>query len=101
MSGFRKAQAALIKGSRFKVSVFFFLAPCIVRRVPLFQLYASFLNLPAAGRHSRALHPELFTVPSSLTTLYEFGKRGALKDSPGFEYGMVGEKAQARYVYLT
>jgi hypothetical protein len=34
-------------------------------------MYASFLNLPAAGRDSRALHLELFTVPSSLTTFYE------------------------------
>jgi hypothetical protein len=47
------------------------------------------------------LHLELFTVPSSLTTLYEFGKRGALKDSPGFEYGMVGDKAQAGCVRFT
>jgi hypothetical protein len=36
------------------------------------SMYASFLNLPAAGRHSRALHLELFSVPSSLTTFYEF-----------------------------
>jgi hypothetical protein len=38
------------------------------------SMYASFLNLPAAGRHSRALHLEPFTVPSSLTTFYEFMK---------------------------
>jgi len=30
-------------------------------------MYASFLNLPAEGRHSRALHLKLFTVPSVLT----------------------------------
>jgi hypothetical protein len=69
----------LIKGSRFEVSVFFFLTPCTVRRAPLFRLYASFLNLPAAGRHSRALHLELFTVPSSLTTFYDFINDGLLK----------------------
>jgi len=34
-------------------------------------MYASFLNLPVEGRHSRALHLELFTVPSTLTTFYE------------------------------
>jgi hypothetical protein len=34
-------------------------------------MYASFLNLPEAGRHSRALHLKLFTVPSVLTTFYE------------------------------
>jgi hypothetical protein len=33
------------------------------------SMYASFLNLPVAGRHSRALHLELFTVPSTLPTL--------------------------------
>jgi uncharacterized protein len=32
-------------------------------------MYASFLNLPVAGRHSRALHLELLTVPSTLLTL--------------------------------
>ena len=32
---------------------------------------ASFLNLPVEGRHSRALHLKLFTVPSVLTTFYE------------------------------
>ena len=31
-------------------------------------MYASFLTLPVAGRHSRALHLELLTVPSTLTT---------------------------------
>jgi len=35
-------------------------------------MYASFLNLPEAGRHSRALHLKLFTAPSVLTTFYEF-----------------------------
>jgi hypothetical protein len=34
-------------------------------------MYASFLDLPAEGRHSRALHLKLFTVPSVLTTFYE------------------------------
>jgi hypothetical protein len=34
-------------------------------------MYASFLSLPVAGRHSRALQLELFTVPSSITTFYE------------------------------
>ena len=34
-------------------------------------MFASFLNLPVEGRHSRALHLELFTVPSSLATFYE------------------------------
>jgi hypothetical protein len=34
-------------------------------------MYASFLNLPVEGRHLRALHLELFAVPSSLTALYE------------------------------
>jgi hypothetical protein len=41
-------------------------------------MYASFLNLPAAGRDSRASHLELFTVPSTLATFYELL-------SPGFE----------------
>ena len=39
-------------------------------------MYASFLNLPIEGRHSRALHLELFTVPSRLTTFYERVKHG-------------------------
>jgi hypothetical protein len=30
--------------------------------------HASFLSLPVEGRHSRALHLELFTVPLRLTT---------------------------------
>jgi hypothetical protein len=34
-------------------------------------MYASFLNLPGEGRHSRALHLELFTVPSSSGTFCE------------------------------
>jgi len=34
-------------------------------------MYASFLNLPEAGRHLRALHLKLFTVPSVLTTFCE------------------------------
>jgi len=34
-------------------------------------MYASFLNLPVEGRHLRALHLELFTVPSRLKTSYE------------------------------
>jgi hypothetical protein len=34
-------------------------------------MYASFLNLPVPGRHSRALHLEFFTVPSSSATFYE------------------------------
>ena len=34
-------------------------------------MYASFLDLPVEGRHSRALHLELFTVPSRLTTFYD------------------------------
>jgi hypothetical protein len=34
-------------------------------------MYASFLNLPVEGRHSRALHLELFTVPSTFTASYE------------------------------
>jgi hypothetical protein len=34
-------------------------------------MYASFLNLPAAGRDSRASHLELFTVPSTLATFNE------------------------------
>jgi hypothetical protein len=34
-------------------------------------MYASFLNLPEAGRHLRALHLKLFTVPSGLRTFYE------------------------------
>jgi hypothetical protein len=34
-------------------------------------MYASFLDLPDAGRHLRALHLELFTVPSNSTTSYE------------------------------
>jgi hypothetical protein len=33
-------------------------------------MYASFLDLPAEGRHSRALHLKLFTVPSVSTTFY-------------------------------
>ena len=33
-------------------------------------MYASFLNLPVEGRHSRALHLKLFTVPSVWTTFY-------------------------------
>jgi hypothetical protein len=32
------------------------------------SMYASFLDLSAAGRHSPALHLELFTVRSTLTT---------------------------------
>jgi hypothetical protein len=35
------------------------------------SMYASFLTLPVEGRHSCALHLELFTVPSSLRTFYE------------------------------
>jgi hypothetical protein len=31
-------------------------------------MYASFLNLPIEGRHLRALHLKLFTVPSALKT---------------------------------
>jgi hypothetical protein len=34
-------------------------------------LYASFLDLPDEGRHLRALHLELFTMPSPLTTFSE------------------------------
>ena len=34
-------------------------------------MYASFLNLPVEGRHSRALHLKLFIVPSVLTTFCE------------------------------
>jgi hypothetical protein len=34
-------------------------------------MYAPFLNLPVEGRHSHALHLELFTVPSALTAFYE------------------------------
>jgi hypothetical protein len=34
-------------------------------------MYASFLNLPVEGRHSRALYLELFTVPSPLMTFCE------------------------------
>jgi hypothetical protein len=34
-------------------------------------MYASFLDLPIEGRHSRALHLELFTVPSSSVTFCE------------------------------
>jgi hypothetical protein len=34
-------------------------------------MYASFLNLPVEGTHSRALHLELFTVPSSVMISYE------------------------------
>jgi hypothetical protein len=34
-------------------------------------MYASFLDLPVEGRHLRALHLELFTMPSSLTAFYE------------------------------
>jgi hypothetical protein len=34
-------------------------------------MYASFLNLPVEGRHSRALYLELFTVPSPLMAFYE------------------------------
>ena len=34
-------------------------------------MYASFLTLPVTGRHSRALHLKLFTVPSALTTFCE------------------------------
>jgi hypothetical protein len=37
-------------------------------------MYASFLDLPVEGRHLRALHLELFTMPSSLTTFYELIK---------------------------
>jgi hypothetical protein len=37
-------------------------------------MYASFLNLPVEGRHSRALYLELFTVPSPLMTFYETSK---------------------------
>ena len=33
-------------------------------------MYASFLNLPVEGRHSRALHLKLFTVPAVWTTFY-------------------------------
>jgi hypothetical protein len=33
-------------------------------------MYASFLDLPVEGRHSRALHLKLFTVPSVWTTFY-------------------------------
>jgi len=43
-------------------------------------MYASFLNLPVEGRHSRALHLELFTVPSGLTTFCEVIKWGELKN---------------------
>jgi hypothetical protein len=42
-------------------------------------MYASFLNLPIEGRHSRALHLELFTVPSILRTVYDTIKVGRLK----------------------
>jgi hypothetical protein len=42
-------------------------------------MYASFLNLPVEGRHSRALHLELFTVPSGLTTFCEVIKWGESK----------------------
>jgi hypothetical protein len=41
-------------------------------------MYASFLNLPAAGGNSRALHLELFTVPSALATFYELANRGVV-----------------------
>jgi hypothetical protein len=34
-------------------------------------MYAAFLTLPVQGRHSRALHLKLFTVPFALTTFYE------------------------------
>jgi hypothetical protein len=34
-------------------------------------MYASFLDLPVEGRHSRALHLKLFTVPSFSTTSRE------------------------------
>jgi hypothetical protein len=38
-------------------------------------MYASFLNLPVAGRHSRALHLKLFAVPSALRTFFEIIKK--------------------------
>jgi hypothetical protein len=34
-------------------------------------MYASFLDLPVEGRHLRALHLELFTMPSLLWTFCE------------------------------
>jgi hypothetical protein len=34
-------------------------------------MYASFLDLPVEGRHSRALHLKLFTVPSVWTAFCE------------------------------
>jgi hypothetical protein len=51
-------------------------------------MYASFLNLPAEGRHSRALHLKLFTVPSPLMTFYETINTGYYKCglSPKFHF---------------
>jgi hypothetical protein len=40
-------------------------------------MYASFLDLPVEGRHLRALHLELFTVPSTSATFYEVIRLGA------------------------
>jgi hypothetical protein len=37
-------------------------------------MYASFLNLLVEGRHSRALHLKLFTVPSDVMTFFEVTK---------------------------
>jgi len=42
-------------------------------------MYASFLNLPVEGRHSRALHLKLFAVPSDLMTFFEVIKGDEFK----------------------
>jgi hypothetical protein len=50
--------------------------------------FALFLNVPAAGRDSRALHLELFTVPSTVATSCEdvtrckAGRKGLQRVSP-------------------
>ena len=52
-------------------------------------MYASFLNLPVEGRHLRALHLKLFTVPSTLTTFCEGFKVDAFVKNP-FAMGDMG-----------
>jgi hypothetical protein len=44
-------------------------------------MYDSLLNLPVEGRHLRALHLELFAVPSCLTALDEVINVACLSDA--------------------
>jgi len=50
-------------------------------------MYASFLNLHAAGRDFCALHLKLFTVPSSLTTFCEVIRKDSSRKSIGKKPG--------------